>query len=35
MVSDAAMAQYAKWGGFLVMALILYYHYEITANEEA
>lgn len=30
MVSDAEMAQYATWGGFVVMILVLLYHYEIT-----
>lgn len=33
MVSDAELAQYAKLGGFLVMVLILLYHYELAANE--
>ncbi len=33
MVSDAEMAQYASWGGFLVMFLVLYYHYDLVANE--
>lgn len=34
MISEADLAQYATWGGYFIMILILFYHYEITAPPE-
>lgn len=35
MMSDVEMAQYATYGGFLVMLLLILYHYDIVAASES